>query len=192
LIQTEASVAKQIVFFADEVDEAQLVEAIAAEGAVFLPSWYPEWPLPLLRPPLPAPTESHMAHVVVWHPEIFREDEMLLEDNRLRSAAGFYLAKLWPVLQLWRPQPVNPPMNQGNLKCDARYTSFRVGRDCRTFSPAEVQDFTARAAKLERLYRRICSWVRRRFLHLGRGGFCGPSVSPRIPAARHSTLPGKK
>jgi hypothetical protein len=179
---SEGGVVKQISFYADEADEAQLADAVAAEGAVFLPSCYPEWPLPVLRPPLPAPTEPHMAQVVIWHPEIFREDEMLLEDNRPYNPAGrFYLANLWPVLELLRPNPVNRPVYWASLRFDAWYASFRFGRPVPQFSPAEVQDFTARAAELERLYRRLCSWVRGRFIRLGRGVFCGPSVRPRLP-----------
>jgi hypothetical protein len=104
-------VVKQIGFYADDADEAQFTEVVAGEGAVFLPSCYPKWPLPVLRLPLPAPTEPYMAHVVIWHPEIFRESEMFLEGNRPYNPAGkFYLANLWPVLEFFRPHPVNRPV----------------------------------------------------------------------------------
>jgi hypothetical protein len=179
----EDSVVKQISFYADEADEAQLADAVAAEGASFLPSCYPEWPLPVLRPPLPAPTEPYMAQVVIWHPEIFREDELLLETNRPYNPAGrFYLANVWPVLELLRPHPINRPVCWASLRLDAWYASFRFGRPVPQFSAAEVQDFTARAEELERLYRRLCSWVRRRFSRLSQGVFCGPSVRPRLAA----------
>ena len=173
---------KQISFYADQADEAQLADAVAAEGAVFLPSCYPEWPLPVFQPPLPAPTEPYMEQVVIWHPEIFREDEMLLEDNRPYNPAGrFYLANLWPVLELLRPSPVKQPVYWASLRFDAWYASFRFGRPAPQFSPTEIQDFAARAAELERLYRRLCSWVRGRFIRLRRGIFCGPSVRPQLP-----------
>jgi hypothetical protein len=175
-------VVKQICFYADEVDEAQFAGAVAAEGAVFLPSLYPRWPFPILHRPLPPATEPYMARVVVWHPEIFRESEMLLPGNRPYNPAGkFYLAHLWPVLELLRPHPVNRPVYWASLRFDAWYASFRFGRPVPQFSPEEVEDFRARAAELERLYRRLCVWVRRRFARMRRGVFCGPSVGPRLP-----------
>lgn len=172
---------KQINFYADEIDEAQFADAVAVEGALFMPLCHPEWPLPVLRPPLPAPTEPYMASMVIWHPEIFREDEMLLEGNRPYNPTGrCYLANLWPVLELLRPHPVNRPVYWASLRFDAWHTSFRFGQPLSQFSHEEVQDFTARAAELERLYRRLCSWIRSRFSRLDRGVFCGPSVRPRL------------
>jgi hypothetical protein len=133
-----------------------------------------------------------MAHVVIWSPEIFRESEMLLEDNRPYNPAGkYYLANLWPVLELFRPHPVNQPVYWASLRLDASYASFRFGRPVTQFSPEEVEDFKARVADLGRLHRRLCSWVRQRFVRVGRGMFCGPSVRPRLSDLQTGVAPNQ-
>lgn len=172
---------KQIGFYADENDEARLVRAIENEGAFLLPSCYPEWPFPVLRSPLPASTQPYMGAVVIWHPDIFREQEMLSEDNRPYNPAGkFFISNLWPVIELLRPLPVGPQAYFASLRLVAWYASFRPGRSLPRFSASEKHDFEMRAAELERLYRRLCSWIRHDFARLERGLFCGTSVKARL------------
>jgi hypothetical protein len=173
---------KQLHFYADAADELQFAEAVVAHGAVFMPSYWPEWPFPILRPPLPSPTERRMDRVVIWHREIFREEEMWRPDNRPYNPAGrFYLATCWPVLEFNRPHPAGIPVYWASLRCSAGYWSFRFRKRIPQLSPEEVQDFKARTAQLELLYRRLCSWVRRKFVRVGRATFCGPSVRPHLP-----------
>src|SRR5262245_51907883 len=119
---------KQISFYADENDEARFVNVVEAEGAVFLPSSYPEWPFPVLRSPLSSPTQPYMGAVVIWHPNIFHEHEMFLEDNRPYNPRGkFYISSLWPVIELLRPRPVGSQAYLASLRLDASYASFRFG-----------------------------------------------------------------
>jgi hypothetical protein len=173
---------KQIGFFADELDESLFVAAVESEGAKFLPCSYPEWPLPVLKPPLPSPTEPYMGAVVIWHPEIFLEWEMQLEDNRPFNPAGrCFDAGLWPVLNFWRPHPVHRPTYWAILRLYASYSSFRFSWPLPKFTDQHRAEFSARAELLQKLYRRLCTWIRRRFTRLSRGTYYGPSVVTRLP-----------
>src|SRR6185295_3157644 len=98
----------QIGFYMDQPDEDRFVEMVSENGAVFLPACYSSWPFPILRPPLPPPTDAYMHSLSIWDPEIFREDEMRLEDHRPYNPAGqFYISSLWPVVNMTRSNPVN-------------------------------------------------------------------------------------
>ena len=172
----------QIGFYMDRTDEARFAEMVVREGSVFLPASYSSWPIPVMRPPLPDVTTPYMHTLSIWHPEIFREDEMRLENHRPYNPAGeFYLSHLWPVLEFDRSNPDNPQMFLGSLRMEASFGSFRVGKRLPQFSENEVRDFTDRAQKLERFYRKLCTWIRREFVKLERAIFCGPSAISRLP-----------
>jgi hypothetical protein len=172
----------QIGFFMDETDEGAFFDEVTKEGALFMPSTYPEWPIPVIHPPLPLPTEPYMHSVTIWHPEIFRKDEMWLADHRPYNPAGrFYLSNLWPVLEVIRSNPAVQPMYQGALRLDAEYRSFRTGKSLTAFTEEEVSDFSKRCAELRRLYNRLCALIRRTYVKIDRAFFCGPSGKSTIP-----------
>jgi len=176
---------QQIGFYGNGDDERLFIESVAAEGAQFMPSCYPEWPIPCLQLPLPAPSTPYMAAITIWYPDVFSEAEMRLPENRaFNEAGGFYLTSLWPVLEYCRPSPSVRPVNLGTLRLDATCTSFRIGKKLHDLSAGDIRQFEQRLAELQRLYRRLCSWVRRNFVRVSRRQYCGNSILSEMPQLR--------
>jgi hypothetical protein len=174
-------------FLADDVDEAAFVDVIIAQGAVILPKSYSAWPIPAIPAPLPRPADLESYSYVIWYPEVFSEREMNLEENRrLLPHEKLYCANQWPVLDFLRSHEISHSVYWGNLGFSASVTSFRIyTNEMRTrvtdLSATELADFTARLKRLEKLYRRLCSWMRRRWVALGRARYCGPSAHRWLP-----------
>jgi hypothetical protein len=167
-------------FLVDETDEGALVEAITMAGAVILPRASKTWPLPIIQPPLPPPLAMVAWQYSIWHPGIFSEEEMNDERNR-NCGDGICGSGGWPVLHLLRSLPDKHSIYWGNLTVSVSPTSFRMftnGRRTQVtdLTPAELADFSARGKELEKLYRRICLWMRKHFIGFRRAGWCGPSA----------------
>jgi hypothetical protein len=171
----------QIGLFLTPSDESALAARCVSLGASFLPAAYPDWPLPVFTHPLPPVAEAYMRALVIWHPAIFRTDELIAIENRAYNPHGkVFLSSVWPVIRFDRSDGTERPAHQGRLYLDATEYSFRLACPPARLSASELADFQRRLTDLLHLYRVLGQWVRHQLVRVDRGLYSSLALSEEV------------